>query len=66
MTTIVIGPGWIGPSAAGRRLGCSVQWVRRLLSEGRLRGTRTALGWLIDPESVDELLAARASSRTVT
>lgn len=38
-----------------RRLGYSAEHVRRLLAAGRLRGVRTALGTLVNEESIAEL-----------
>ncbi len=50
---------WLAPSDAGRILGVSGQWVKQLCRRGQLRGVDTALGWLVAPESVEELRSAR-------
>jgi excisionase family DNA binding protein len=45
---------WLTTSQAASKLGKTRQGVLWLLEEGRLRGVRTALGWLVDPEAVKE------------
>jgi predicted site-specific integrase-resolvase len=46
---------WLPPSVAARRAGVSPQTVRRWLDRGALRGTRTRLGRLVDPTSLEAL-----------
>ncbi len=50
---------WLSPSQAGRVLGTSGQWVTHLARARELRGVRTALGWLLDPEDVDRMANKR-------
>ena len=52
---------WLSPSQAGRVLGTSGQWVTHLARTGKLRGVRTALGWLVDPEDVERMAEKRRS-----
>ncbi len=51
--------GWLTTSQASRRLEWSASYIRLLVARGRLRSVPTALGTLIDPDSVDELIRAR-------
>lgn len=51
---------WLSPSQAGRVLGTSGQWVTHLARSGELRGVKTALGWLVDPEDVERLAEKRS------
>ena len=46
---------WLTTSEAASRMGKSRQGVVWMLENGRLRGVRTALGWLVDPEAVEGL-----------
>jgi 2-polyprenyl-6-methoxyphenol hydroxylase-like FAD-dependent oxidoreductase len=50
---------WYAASHAGNLLGVSGQWVTILCRRGELRGVRTALGWLIDPNDVERLRQER-------
>jgi excisionase family DNA binding protein len=50
---------FLAPSAAGRQLGVSRDWVRTLIKTGKLRALWTSRGWLIDPADVETLRAAR-------
>ncbi len=50
---------WLSPSQAGRVLGTSGQWVTHLARSGELRGVKTALGWLVDPEDVETMAKKR-------
>jgi predicted site-specific integrase-resolvase len=50
---------WLAPGQAARQLGISRVRVGQLADAGKLRGEKTALGRLIDPESVAERLANR-------
>ena len=52
---------WITTGEASRRLRMSPQWTRQMATRGTIRTMPTALGLLIDPESVDELVRARAA-----
>ncbi len=52
---------WLTTSQAARRMDCSANWTRTLAERGTLRSVQTALGRLIDPRSVDELVRARAA-----
>jgi len=44
---------------AAERLGYTVQHVRRLIREGRLRGSRVGRDWLVARDSVDRYVADR-------
>ena len=46
---------WWSPSEAGRVLETSGQWVTHLARAGQLKGIKTSLGWLVDPEDVKAL-----------
>lgn len=50
---------YLTPSEAGRLLGTSGTWVKRLVRRGDLEGVETHLGWLIRPESVERLAEER-------
>ncbi len=50
---------YLTPSEAGRLLGNSGAWVKRLAQRGDLEGVETHLGWLIKPESVERLAEER-------
>jgi len=50
---------YLSPSEAGRILGTSGQWVKQLARRGELEGVETALGWLIEPRSVERLANKR-------
>ncbi len=50
---------WLSPSQAGRALGTSGQWVTHLARTGQLRGVKTALGWLMDPNDVERMANER-------
>ncbi len=53
--------GWLTTSQAARRMEVSANWTRTLAERGTLRSVQTALGRLIDPQSVNELVRARAA-----
>lgn len=53
---------WLSPSQAGRVLGTSGQWVTHLARTGELRGVKTALGWLVDPNDVKRVAKKRSKS----
>lgn len=38
-------------------------WVLRLIAQGELRAVRTRLGWLVDPESLEAVRAARVARK---
>lgn len=46
---------WLTTGDSASRLGKSRQGVVWLLENRRLRGVRTALGWLVDPRDVARL-----------
>ncbi len=46
---------WMTTGVAASKLGRSRQGVVWMLENRRLRGARTALGWLVDPASVEEM-----------
>ncbi len=50
---------WWSPSEAGRALETSGQWVTHLARTGQIRGVKTSLGWLVDPEDVKKVAAER-------
>lgn len=50
---------WLSPSEAGRILGTSGQWVKQLARRGKLRGVETSLGWLVEPDAVEQLAKER-------
>ena len=52
---------WLSPAQAGRVLGVTSQRVQDLVDSGRLVGVRTPLGRLVDPQSVERLVAERAA-----
>lgn len=56
----------ISTSDAGRRLGVSSETVRRLIYAGTLPAEKTRLGYLVDPEVVDDLHDQRRQDRLVT
>jgi cell division inhibitor SulA len=47
-------------SQAGRVLGLSSLTVRLMCRAAKLKGERTTLGWLIDPDDVERLRLERA------
>jgi len=51
--------GWLTTSQAARRMEVSANWTRTLAERGTLRSVQTALGRLIDPQSVNELIRTR-------
>ncbi len=51
---------WLRVKDASDRLGMSRQAVHKRLEEGKMgRAVKTKLGWLIDPESVEEAARER-------
>ena len=55
----MIGPDWLTPTQAGRRLDLSAERVRQLTNAGVLGHVRTALGRLVDPADVERLAEQR-------
>jgi hypothetical protein len=47
---------------AARTLRVSAFWARTLCERGVLRGVKTPLGWLIDPESLEAERARRQAA----
>jgi hypothetical protein len=45
---------WLTTGEAASKLHRSPQGIKWMLENRRLRGARTKLGWLVDPQSVDE------------
>ena len=54
-------PELISSSEAAKRLGYTVQHVRRLIRNGSLTGSKLGRDWLVDESSVNQLLAQRAN-----
>lgn len=52
---------WLNVRDPGKALDLSVGYIHVLMRMGKLRGVRTRAGWLIDPRSVAELKAERAT-----
>ncbi len=52
---------WLTPAAAARRLNLTPASIRKLMSQERLAYTRTPLGRLVDPESVEAMVRARGA-----
>ncbi len=55
---------WWSPSEAARKLETSGQWVTHLAREGKIRGVKTSLGWLLDPEDVKAMAQERKKKKT--
>lgn len=53
---------WLTTGDAANRLDKSRQGVVWLLENRRLRGVRTALGWLVDPRDVERVAAERSDN----
>lgn len=45
--------GWMSIGQTSKKLGRSRQGVLNIVEEGRIRGVKTQIGWLLDPESVE-------------
>lgn len=54
---------WLSPGEAGRRIETSGQWVTHLARSKQIRGVKTSLGWLVDPEDVETLARAKKKKR---
>ncbi len=46
--------GWMSIGQVSKKLGRSRQGVLNIVDEGRIRGVKTQIGWLLDPASVEE------------
>ncbi len=44
---------WMSIGQVSRKLGRSRQGVLNIVDEGRIRGVKTQIGWLLDPASVE-------------
>ena len=44
--------GWMSIGQVSKKLGRSRQGVLNIAEEGRIRGVKTQIGWLLDSESV--------------
>jgi excisionase family DNA binding protein len=56
---------WPTTAQVARQLGVTPDRVRQLAKDGRLDSVRTGLGRLLDPASVERLVAERAERRAV-
>jgi excisionase family DNA binding protein len=55
---------WLSVKDAAERLGISRQAVLKRLEDGKMgRAVKTRLGWLIDPESVEEAARERKEAK---
>lgn len=45
---------WLSTGAAAARLHVSREWVRLLIQRGDLRAERTRIGFLVDPQSIEQ------------
>lgn len=45
---------WMSIGQVSKSLGRSRQGVLNIAEEGRIRGIKTQIGWLLDPASVEE------------
>lgn len=55
---------WWSPSQAGRVLETSGQWVTHLARTEQVRGIRTSLGWLVNPDDIEALAKERKRKKT--
>jgi hypothetical protein len=55
---------WWSPSEAGRELETSGQWITHLARTHQIKGVKTSLGWLVDPEDVKELAKAKKRKKS--
>lgn len=46
---------------AAVRLGCSVQYVRRLLRSSKLHGRKMGRDWLLEESEIEQLVAIRGA-----
>jgi hypothetical protein len=51
---------WLSAGEVSTRLGRSRQGVINLAEDGRVRAVRTHIGWLYDPESVEDFASKEA------
>jgi excisionase family DNA binding protein len=56
---------WPSVRRAAARLGSSRQYTEREIAKGRLRAVETALGRLVDPESLEQYLRERDRRRAL-
>jgi hypothetical protein len=56
---------WWSPSQAGRVLETSGQWVTHLARTEQVRGVRTSLGWLVNPEDIKALAKEKKRKRSL-
>lgn len=56
---------WFTPGDVAMRVGVSRQAIHKRLEEGRYRAVKTRQGWLIDPESVEEVEKAHTGDQTL-
>ena len=65
MSSVKLPPVESWPSVRGvcKQLDISQPYVHRLLVAGRLRGVRTSLGWLLNPESVTQFVESQSSRK---
>jgi excisionase family DNA binding protein len=55
---------WLTATDAAERIGISRQAVHKRLEDGKMgRAVKTRLGWLIDPESVEEAAQEQAKRK---
>jgi excisionase family DNA binding protein len=54
---------WVSVHDAALRLGIARLSVREAIERGRIRAVRTRLGYLIDPESVEDFARTRRPAR---
>jgi excisionase family DNA binding protein len=55
---------WLSVKDASDRLGISRQAVHKRLEDGKFsRAVQTRIGWLIDPEAVDEAVQEQAAKK---
>lgn len=55
---------WLSTGQAGRLVGVSSQWIRRLAKDGQLDYVETALGFLVRRSGVEELARRRSEKLT--
>jgi excisionase family DNA binding protein len=53
----------ISTGTAAQRLGVSQQYIWRLVKQGHIAATQTALGFLVDPEDLARFAAERAAKK---
>ena len=53
---------WPGVAEVAARLGLTQQHIRDVLGDGRLKGIRTRLGWIVHPACVERVARERDGS----